>query len=65
LLFNIFFLNSLRVIKIKDKKIKIGNVDLKNNKFSYKVFFTKLLLNKSSGLDDNEIIVAIEKVVNM
>jgi hypothetical protein len=65
LLFNIFFLNSLRVIKIKDKKIKIGNVDLKNNIFSYKVFSTKLLLNKSSGLEDNEIIVAIEKVVNM
>jgi hypothetical protein len=65
LLLNIFFLNSLKVIKIKDKKIKIGNVDLKNNIFSYKVFFTKLLYNKSSGLDDNEIIVAIEKVVNM
>jgi hypothetical protein len=65
LLFNIFFLNSLSVIKNKDKKIKIGNVDLKNNIFSYKVFFTKLLLNKSSGLDDNEIIVAMEKDVNM
>jgi hypothetical protein len=64
-LVNIIFLNSLRVIKIKDKKIKIGNVDLKNNIFSYKVFLIKLSFNKSSGLDDNDIIVAIEKVVNM
>jgi hypothetical protein len=40
------------------------NVDLKNNIFSYKVFFIRLLLNKSSGVDDNDIIVATEKVVN-
>jgi hypothetical protein len=50
---------------IKVEKITKGNVDLKNSIFSYKLFFTKLLLRKFSGVDESVKMVVKEKNVNI